>query len=247
VPANEFYNLQGGKFSTSEQRTIPIEDFVARYDVEAARFHLLASAPETADSEWRWEEFQSTVNAGLADTIGNLITRLLRFIDKNHAGTIPPLHPQHEAELDRIILTECGPFADPAVSIRELRFRRAAEQLLACARVANVFVDRMAPWALRKTDPALSESVLNTGCQYLSWLARWMAPFMPAKAQRLWQMLGQSGDVARERWPGLPKPGSWRTLSAQRLGTVEGLFTKIDDATVAAELAALQERAAAGR
>ena len=73
MPANEFYNLQGGKFSTSEQRTIPLEDFAARYDVEAARFHLLASAPETADSDWRWEEFQSTVNAGLADTIGNLV------------------------------------------------------------------------------------------------------------------------------------------------------------------------------
>jgi methionyl-tRNA synthetase len=244
VPANEFYNLQGGKFSTSEQRTIPLEDFVARFDVEAARFHLLASAPETADSEWRWEEFQSTVNAGLADTIGNLITRLLRFLDKNHAGVVPPLHAQHEAELDRILLSECGALVDPAVSVREFRMRRAAESLLACARVANVFVDRMAPWTLKKTDPALAESVLNTGCQYLAWLARWMAPFMPNKAQRLWEMLGQSAAVGEQAWPGLPRAGDWRCIPAgQKLGTVEGLFAKIDDKTIAAEIAALGQQA----
>jgi methionyl-tRNA synthetase len=229
VPANEFYNLEGGKFSTSENRTIPIGPFAEKYDVEAARFYLLASAPETADSDWRWEEFRSCVNAGLADTIGNLITRVLRFIDKNYASAIPKLFPQHEEELDRVILTECGPIPDPGADVREFRFRRAAENLLACARVANVFVDRMAPWTLRKTDDERAQSVLNTCCQYLVWLARWMAPFMPGKAQRVWEMLGQPGRVSDQRWKSLPQPRSWRELPAgQKLGTVEGLFAKID-------------------
>ncbi len=243
VPANEFYNLEGGKFSTSAGWTIPVEDFVARFDAEAARFHLLVSAPESADSDWRWQEFQATNNALLADTIGNLVTRVLRFLDKNHGGRVPAIDPRHVEQLDRCILTECGPFGDPAEHVREFRFRRAAEELVACARVANVFVDRMAPWALRKTDPELSAGVLNTSCEWLAWLARWMAPFLPGKAQKLWAMLGQTGAVAAERWPGVPAHGRWRALAAdQRLGTVEGLFAKIDDATVAAEVAALEAR-----
>lgn len=243
VPANEFYNLQGAKFSTSKRWTIPIDEFVARYDSEAARFYLLASAPETADSEWRWEDFQACVNAGLADTIGNLVTRVLRFIDKNCESAIPPLDPAHEAELDATILSECGAFADPGDAIVEFRFRRASEDLLACARVANVFVDRSAPWTLRKTDPVKGASVLNTCCQWLAWLARWMAPFMPRKAQALWEMLGQTTRVADERWPGLPQPGAWRILAAgQKLGKVEGLFAKIDDARTAEEVAALEAR-----
>ena len=52
-------------------------------DAEAARFHLIASMPEAADSEWRWEDFQATNNALLADAIGNLATRVLKFIEKN--------------------------------------------------------------------------------------------------------------------------------------------------------------------
>jgi len=240
VPANEFYNLQGGKFSTSDQRTIPLDDFFARYDAEAARFYLLASAPETADSEWRWQDFQSCVNASLADTMGNLATRVLRFLDKNFEGRIPPIEPAHVEALDRRILEECGPFGDPGAHVLEFRFRRAAEQLVQNASVANVFVDRTAPWTLRKTDPALAASTLNTACEWLSWLARWMAPMMPGKAQALWTMLGQAGEVAAQPWRGVPEAGRWRSLAGgTKLGPVSGLFAKLEDATIQAEIDAL--------
>jgi methionyl-tRNA synthetase len=254
VPANEFYNLQGGKFSTSQNWTIPLDAFADNYDVEAARFYLLSSAPETADSEWSWPEFQSCVNAKLADKIGNLITRVLRFIDKNFESTIPPLAPEHETDLDRILLEECGQFGDPGVSIEEFHFRKAAEQLIAIAVVANVFVDRMAPWKLLKTDPTRAASVLNTCCDWLALLARWMHPFMPEKSRALWLMLGFTSEV--DPWPmefrnsesSTPKAGPWRRgrpghgLAGQKLGTVQGLFAKIDDERIAAEIAALESR-----
>jgi methionyl-tRNA synthetase len=192
VPANEFYNLQGRKFNTSEGWTLPIDRFLERYDAESTRFHLLLSMPETADADWRWEDFQRSVGL-LADTLGNLVTRVLRFAAKNWDGRIPPLSREHAEELDRILLTECGPIADPAVSVQAFRFRRAAEELLGNASAANVFVDRLAPWTLRKTDPARAASVLHTAASWLGWLARWMVPFMPGRAQALWGMLGQAG------------------------------------------------------
>ena len=244
VPANEFYNLQGAKFSTSENRTIPIAEFFEKYDPEAARFHLIASMPENSDSEFRWEEFQSTVNASLAGTIGNLVTRVLRFIDKHFEGVIPPLAESLVPELDRVMLEECGIVADPGASIEEFRFRRAAEELVANAAIANVYVDRLAPWALRKTDPERAAAVLTTLCDWLALMARWMVPFMPGKAQALWEMLGQSGEVAHEAWPQPPAPGGWRILTpGQKLGEVHGLFNRIDDETVAAEIATLEKRA----
>lgn len=245
VPANEFYNLQGRKFSTSESWGIDLERFFERYDAEAARFHLIASAPETADSDWRWEDFQRTVNASLADTIGNLVTRVLRFVDKHFEGSVPALDPIHELELDQALLVECGPYEDPGRHVREFRFRRAAEQLVANAVVANVFVDRSAPWGLRKSDPARAASVLNTCCEWIGWLARWMAPFMPGKAQAIWEMLGQGGRVTDQPWPGAPEVGRWRSLRAgQRLGSVQALFAKLEDADVRAELEELERRSA---
>ncbi len=135
VPATEFYNLQGRKFSTSGNWSIDLAEFFERHDAECARFYLLSSAPETADSEWRWEGYRDAVNAGLADTIGNLATRVLRFCDKHFEGRIPALDPEHASELDHVLLEECGAIGDPGESIRAFRFRRAAETLIANARV----------------------------------------------------------------------------------------------------------------
>ncbi|MCB9915846.1 MAG: methionine--tRNA ligase [Planctomycetes bacterium] len=244
VPANEFYNLQGRKFSTSANWTLPLDEFFESYDAEAARFHLIASMPETADSEFTWGDFQSTVNASLADTIGNLATRVLRFIDKHFEGKVPSIDAATCVELDRVLLEECGAIGDPGAHVREFRFRRAAETFVANAAVANVFVDRLAPWALRKTDPERCAAVLNTACEWLALLARWMAPFMPHKAQRLWAMLGQAGPVTAPGWPQPPRPGAWRTLPCGTpLGEVEGLFAKLDDERIAGEVAALEARA----
>ncbi|MAB81048.1 MAG: methionine--tRNA ligase [Planctomycetes bacterium] len=243
IPANEFLNLQGRKFSTSEHWTIPLDEFFGKYDMEATRFYLLSNMPETSDAEWRWEDYQRCVNASLADTIGNLVTRVLRFAAKHWDGKIPPLNGAHRAELDRSILTECGTLADPAQSIRGYRFRRACEELVANAACANVFIDRHAPWALRKEDPARAASVLNTACEWILWIARWMPPFMPHKAQTLWSMLGQEGAVSDLGWPGIPEKETWRTLKGGTpLGTVEALFQKLTDDEIAAEIQALQNR-----
>jgi methionyl-tRNA synthetase len=240
VPANEFYNLEGGKFSTSKNWTIPLGPLVLRHDPELVRFHLLASTPETADSEWRWEDYQRSVNHALADTIGNLATRVLRFAAKHFEGRVPPLEPKLGAELDRSLLAECGPIVDPARSVLDFRFRRATEELVANAAAANVFIDRHAPWGLRTQDPARAAAVLNTACNWLALLARWMSPFLPKKAQELWLMVGGNGSIEAQRWPGVPVPAHWRLLApGTTFGTIAGPFPKISDEAIEAERQAL--------
>ncbi len=247
VPANEFYNLQGRKFSTSTGWGIPLGPFFERYDSEVARFYLLSSTPETADTEWRWEDFQACANAALADKIGNLATRVLRFAAKHWDGRVPPLSEAHRAELDRLLLEQCGEVQDPGPAILAFRFRRATEALVQNATVANVFLDRAAPWTLRRHDPERAASVLNTACEWILWLARWMVPFMPRKAQELWSLVGGEGAVSGQPWPGLPRSESWRSgLAGRPLAGVSAVpFPKIPDEAIAEELAALAGRAAA--
>jgi methionyl-tRNA synthetase len=228
VPANEFYNLKGGKFSTSGGNAFDVVEFVKEWGVDTTRFYLCSTMPETSDSEFSLEQLIQTANTALAGTIGNLATRVLKFIAKNFDAVVPQLHEQHREEMDRLILEECGPIEDPAALVKEFRFRRAAEAVVANATVANVFVDRLAPWALRKEDPEKAASALNTLCEWLNWQARWMAPFMPHKAQQLWEMLGHTSAVADQPWPGTPSAEDWRSLSAGApLGTPEALFPRI--------------------
>jgi len=225
---------------------VPVDEFVAKFDAQAARFHLAASMPENSDSEWRFEDFQATNNSLLADVVGNLAQRVLRFLEKNFDGRVPEVPAHMVEELDRAILEECGSFGDPLEELVQTRFRRAAEVFIQNGRVANVYIDRLAPWALKKTDPARCGAVLATACEWLVWMARWMAPFMPAKAQALWEQLGLEGRADAVMAQPMPKQGAWRSLRAgAKLGTPVGLFPKIEDAAIAAEVEALKARAQA--
>lgn len=229
VPANEFYNLAGGKFSTSEGNAFDIKTFVSEWGVDATRFYIASSMPETSDSEFSLEQFVQTANTALASTIGNLASRVLKFIHKKADGTVPRVAPEHVEEMDRVLLTECGAMEDPAEHFRAFRFRKGAEAIVKNASVANVFVDRVAPWALLKEDREKALSSLATLCDWLAWMSKWMAPVMPTKAQELWTMLGQTGNVQDQPWPGLPKAGSWRCLpEGQALGEVESLFPRAE-------------------
>jgi methionyl-tRNA synthetase len=247
VPANEFYNLEGAKFSTSKNWTIPLEPLCRRYGADVVRFHLLSSTPETADSEWRWQEFQRNVNASLADTIGNLATRVLRFAAKHFEARVPPLPAELERELDRSILEACGPVADPSRAVLEFRFRRAIEELVANAAVANVFIDRHAPWALRATDPARTAAILNTACNWLALVARWMSPFLPRKAEELWTAAGGTGSVESTPWPEAPRAGAWRRLTpGAPFGAITAPFPRITDEQIAEDQLALAGTRPAG-
>lgn len=229
VPANEFYNLKDGKFSTSDGRTIDPASLLENVEAEAVRWYIITTLPETADAEFSLEGLATTNNADLAGNIGNLATRVLKFIGKNFAGQVPALSEQHRAEMDAEILQNCGEIADPAEPIQAFRFRDAAKHVTANASVANLFMQRLEPWALRKTDPERAASALNTLCQYIAWLAKWMAPFLPTKAQALWEMLGCAGRVADQPWPGVPQAADWRVLpDGQALGTAEALFPRMD-------------------
>ncbi len=229
VPANEFYNMEEGKFSTSDGRTIDPDAFFEQYDREAVRFYIITTLPETADSVFSMEQMALTINSGLAGNIGNLATRVLKFIAKNFDAQIPTMSPEHMDEMDALMLGDCGEISDPAIAIQDFRFRQAAQALLANATAGNVFMQKTEPWAMRKTDPAKAASALNTLCEWIAWVSRWMSPFMPQKAQELWEMLGMQGQVADQPWPGVPEKGSWRSLEAGApLGTPEALFPRID-------------------
>ncbi len=228
IPAMEFYNLEGGKFSTSENRTIDLADFLERHPVDTLRWTLLATAPETADSEFTFAEFQRRVNDELNDVIGNLASRVTKFVAKRFDGAWPDgpedLPPEAADLLD----------ADPVGgAIRGFRFRRSTEALLEVARAGNRFFDAAEPWKVVKQDPAAAGQVMLSCGALLRTIAHHMAPMLPGSADRLLAMLGCEGALGP--WePAAHAP--LHPLAGRALGDLgANLFTKIDDDAIALE------------
>ena len=86
VPANEFLNFEGQKFSKSRGWGIDVEDFLARYPADPLRYYLACPFRSTAIRTSSWKEFQAKNNNELADILGNFVNRTLAFCGRTFGG-----------------------------------------------------------------------------------------------------------------------------------------------------------------
>ncbi len=101
VPANEFLNLEGEKFSKSRNWSIDLKDFIDDFKddsyIDVLRYTLSMNFPETKDSDFTWKDFQARNNNELAAIFGNYINRSIQFIYKNFEGKVPTLSDKYSS------------------------------------------------------------------------------------------------------------------------------------------------------
>jgi len=206
IPANEFLNYKGGKFSKSAGGAIDVPSVLRTYEPDVIRYYLSVNMPDTHDSEFSWDEFQIKVNNELVSALGNFYHRCLSFTKKNF-GSMP----------------EGGDAADVEEEIRrrveEYRgymdgfdFKKGIRTVMELASFGNRYFDSVKPWALIKDDRKKCGSVLNASLRIVKALTVMAWPFMPSSSERIWDMLGQGGtirecgleDILKGFKPGVP-------------------------------------------
>jgi len=191
VPANEFMNFRGQKFSKSRGGSVEVPYFLSRYDPDPLRYYLTAAAPETRDTEFSWEEFVERNNNELVATWGNLANRMLSFAYK-HFGQVPEPGDLDEADRELLTKVEAG-FETVGELYAACHFRAALSEAIALAREANVYLDRKAPWAQIKQDRAAAATTVYTILRVVDNLKTLLSPVLPHTAQRLHEYLGYDG------------------------------------------------------
>ncbi len=103
VPANEFLNLEGQKFSTSRGWAIWLHEFMARFPADYVRYGLAAMLPETKDADFSLKDFQARVNNDLADVVGNFVNRALTFAHRYFDGRRAPCRSAFSADAQAVL------------------------------------------------------------------------------------------------------------------------------------------------
>ena len=240
VPANEFYNLEGRKFSTGDNWMLDSARLFDVFGLDALRWYLTASMPETADSNFQFGDLQARVNSELADTIGNYASRVLKFTLSKLDGVVPEFDDTHEHAGDLATTNAACAKAidDVGALLGSCSFRKAAAALLDLARFGNKQFDERAPWKSRKTDMTACKLSLHCNIQVLATLSVLLTPFVPDAAARLREMLAlpalDSGPAAEHR--GGANRWIAETLpTGHALGEPGILFAKIPDEVIEAE------------
>jgi len=201
-----FLLSRGEKMSKSVGNVIDPMELAERFGVDAVRYFFLREVPFGQDGSYSAEAIVNRANAELANSFGNLAQRTLSMIHKNLGGILPL---KGDASEDRELLDLVGTAVDRELpeAFERFAFSVGIEAWLRAVFACNQYVDEMAPWALRKTDPERMAAVLGTLVVAIRDLTRAIAPIIPESAARLLSLIdaGQGGAPIPQPTPLFPR------------------------------------------
>ncbi len=191
---HKYLNFRGGKFSKSRGAFVDVPYFLSRYDPDPLLYYLTATAPETRDTEFSWEDFVERNNNELVATWGNLANRMLAFAYKRFDGRVPEPGPLDDE--DRALLAKVeAAFKTVGELYNACKFRAALGEAMGLAREANVHLDRKAPWFQIKEDRQAAATSVYVILRVVDNLKTILAPVLPHTAQQLHEYLGYDGQL----------------------------------------------------
>lgn len=204
VPANQFLNFEGQKFSKSrgwgiEQHAYleEFKDFPNKED--ALRYSLIRNLPENRDSDFRWDDFEDHHDKELVGNLGNFINRVVVLTNKYFDGVIPePANiPQDKLDAIREIVNKWQNELD------SFTFKAASLTFMELSSWGNTYLQETSPWKIFKTEP---DSEVIKECMYLcgqvvGLLSVLAHPFIPFTAEKIRKILNlpilENGDLAK--------------------------------------------------
>ena len=229
VPANQFLNFEGQKFSKSRGIGITMDEYLEEFrdfpnHVDAMRWALLRGAPENKDADFTWEDFTNYHDKELADKLGNFVNRVVVLTHKYFGGVVPKCDSADVSNHFSQVLEEI------TSALASFELKEAASKAIAFIDWANQDLQERSPWKLYKSDPenpAIQEAlyVATQACG----LARVVfAPFLPLTADKIAKLfaVGELDIAAAQRSLSSGQP---LVAAGTSLAQPELLFAKIHD------------------
>ena len=184
IPANEYLNFKGEKFSKSKGVGVTADQILEDFDADRVRYYLTAIAPEGKDSSFTWEDFIQRNNDELSDVIGNLAHRVFTFTAKNFESRVP--HGVENSEWNAEVLKVIDQARESwCRALENQKFREALDQVVSLARHGNRIFDGAQPWKSRKTDPDRCGADLAALLELVHAVSVLLVPFLPTSAGKL--------------------------------------------------------------
>ncbi|MBL6989955.1 MAG: methionine--tRNA ligase [Bacteriovoracaceae bacterium] len=184
VPANQFLNLAGKPFSKSSGWYIDAQKAISDFGADALRYYLISIMPENQDSSFTWDHFAARVNNELANNIGNLINRCLKFWDKNWKDGIEGQLFSGFADSSEGLKLQQG-LTEHLELLDSIQIRKALEKVMAIGNNANTFFSDREPWAQIKEDRNKAATTIAYTTQYILALGVLLTPYLPSLSKRI--------------------------------------------------------------
>jgi methionyl-tRNA synthetase len=203
---NEFYYLDGAKFSTSRNHAIWCRELLGRAPVDTVRFYLALTGPETEQTNFTLAEYEETVRRELTSGWSGWLRELGAKLSTEY-DNIAPAQGVWTDEQHRFYekLKGCVAEATAAYEATTYSPRRAARALIEVVGAARHFGKASDD----RTQLAGQRNVRQTGVALELAAAKTLAvlagPIMPDFSARLWRDLGNETPLLTGSWEESPQ------------------------------------------
>jgi methionyl-tRNA synthetase len=229
-----YVTVSGEKMSKSLGNVFDPVALTTAYGAEAVRYFFLRAVPTTDDADFTIERFVRTINADLADRLGNLLNRTVSMVGRYCGGVVPAPAEAPEDDADRALRATAARTEERiAAAMARYAVHEALAVIWELVDAANKYVEETAPWTLakqRKAGGAEGEAagarlgtVLYSLVEALRLIALHATPFVPESAATIARQLGLPTEPTAE-WRQVTAWGDYRPGTAVAPGPV--LFAK---------------------
>ena len=178
-----------------------------------------------SDGDFSDQAFILKVNNNLANELGNLCQRTLSMVYKNCNKAVPTEIGTFESEDEALLESARGLHDRCASAISEQAIQKYANELIEMVRDANKYIDTMAPWVLRKTNPERMATVLYVIMEVLRYVAILYQPIIPGSAKKILDLLSvPEGERSFEHLDG----DKYKIQPGTPISKPQGVFPRIE-------------------
>lgn len=210
ISSTEYLNYEDGQFSKS--RGVGVfgnQVMETGIPADVWRYYLLINRPETADTEFRWDDFQARNNHELLANFGNFVNRILTFLDKNYAGRVPKAKP------DEKFNWECKHRLNKITCLlSDISLRDGLQEIMMLSKYGNQYFQEKKPWEI-KDDTAMMECV-----NLVRKLAIVIEPYLPDTSKHIFSLL----KLKKQTWENLNDD-----IVDHKIAKPKILFKKLED------------------
>jgi methionyl-tRNA synthetase len=236
IVAHGWLLFEQEKMSKSKGNVAYPEPIVKVLGNDALRYYLLREVVFGQDGNFSRDALITRYNADLANGLGNLASRVIAMIHQYSDGQIPQISDKFKKETGNTWDSEesnalrAKTVSEICSAYNNFQFAGAAEriwEIVAHYEYGDGFLARYKPWS-QADKPEMRwfvDSILYIAVETLRAVIVLAHPMIPDATQKIWEQLGQSGELGDQRidqlkWGGLK--------SGTPVGKAEAVFPRVD-------------------
>ncbi len=191
VAIHGYWLIDESKMSKSQGRTIDPIEYCEKFGSDIFRYFLIRNMKFGRDASFTDKVFYNSINADLANNIGNLYSRIAGMCKKNCQQKIP--EAKNIGDMETGLIEAAAQLPQKLdLAMKQWHTDEYLKQIIEFANMTNKYLDEKKPWSLAKDEKNREEleTILRTSLEAVRICLSWLWPITPQTSEKALTEMG---------------------------------------------------------